>query len=272
MKPIMFAFTTIMAFAVALPSEVLAQTESETAEAEILMRELDRCKSIVDDAGRRECRNEAYASFAEAEADKAEAAADRAEAAETASDVEAALDEANLATKNAYEAFALGRLGITKERLGVAYDRAAAARKRIRDIKNEAGRAGIEATARAVGERVTEDYRVIYGIYENADLALALADRALEVAESEEDYAEAWKRQRDAKQYRDSVNTIALRAERLTNASVNSVNVAINYLRQAEGESDGSNVHNLVELAKMSSSAAAENAVEVKNLRAQLEE
>lgn len=293
MKPIMRAAFAMLAFAL-LPSEVWAQAEGEhpNPNAEILMRELDRCESIIDQRGQRECKSEAYAKLAEAEANRAEAAADEAEAAATRGDieaVEAVHEEAELALKNASGAWQLGVLGHTYERIRVAYDRASAAEKRAREAKYETARVVREAeaeaaaretqaesaelatTARTIGERVTEDYRVIYGIFEDAELALALAERALESAENEEDYAEAWKRHRDAKQHRDSVSAIAARAERLANESVNSVNEAINYLSQAEAESDNLTIHNLGELAKMSVGNAAENVIEVTNLRAQLE-
>ena len=233
--------------------------------------------------------------LAEAEAivARGEAAAERAIAAINEGDMQAAEAAAKEATQAFLDVKRYNRYGfyssyglrareaanaISDARLKAYEDRRRAEENERRAAQAEAAReaqaesVGLEEAARLVGERVREDYGVIFGIYENAELAVALAERALEAAESEEDYAEAWKRHRGAAQYRDGVNDIVVRAERLANASVSSVNEAINYLSQAKDEDDNLRIHNLTELAKMSVGNAAESAVEVKNLRAQLEE
>ena len=129
-----------------------------------------------------------------------------------------------------------------------------------------------EAAAREIGARVTEDYGVIYGFYENAELAVALAERALEAAESEDDYAEAWKLHREAVQYRDSVNDIAVRAERFVASSEKSIREAMHYLSQAEAESDESRIHKLIKLANTPLKSASGSASFIADLRVQLEE
>ena len=98
-----------------------------------------------------------------------------------------------------------------------------AERKREAAEREAAHNEAVERASEAA-ERAVEDYRVIYGIFENAELAVALAERALENAENEEDYAEAWKRHREVEQYRDSVGAIAIRAEHLAISARDSVN------------------------------------------------
>ena len=121
------------------------------------------------------------------------------------------------------------------------------------DTANEvAVKCASEAAARAV-----EDFRVIYGILENAELAVALAERALENAESEEDYAEAWKRHREAAQYRDSVKDIAVRADSLAVSARDNANKAA--------------VAAAPEWVFDAGSRAVRSASEVANLRAQVE-
>ena len=244
MKPIMRAAFAVLAFAL-LPSEVLAQDEGAAAEAE-------------------------------AAAAEAEAAAVSAEAAAEAGDVKAAA----AAYKEAQEAhFSAGvaydnsldmlnarvsdpRVKVAYERAGEALARAMAANRRAdvvageREI-NEAPERAREAAAAA--ERAVEDYRVIYGILESAELAVALAERALENAESEENYAEAWKRHREAEQYRDSLSAIAIRAESLAVSARERANWA--------AENVDIEPYRIAGWAR----EAAENANEIANLRAQVE-
>ena len=294
MKPIMLVLAIMMAFAV-LPSGVWAQdgeSEQLRAEAERLRAEAEAAREAAyntEDGLRGFARGRALrAAFpamlhAEAQAARAEAEAARSEgdikaANEAVREARGALEgiETVIFEAGDYgEAGTLGKAKAVKADIERELERANAALAALHETvarEAQAESVGLEEAARLVGERVREDYGVIFGIYENAELAVALAERALEAAESEEDYAEAWKRHRGAAQYRDGVNDIVVRAEGLANASVSSVNAAINYLSQAKDEDDNLRIHNLTELAKMAVGNAAENAVEVKNLRAQLEE
>lgn len=155
---------------------------------------------------------------------QAEAAADRAETAAREGDIEgarAAEDEARDAAADAAgAAHADASLREARDR---AWEHVRRAQTAINAAEAQAHNEGVER-AREAAERAVEDYRVIYGILEDAELAVALAERAMENAESEEDYAEAWKHHREVEQYRDSVGAIAIRAEHLAVSARDSVN------------------------------------------------
>ena len=150
-----------------------------------------------------------------------------------------------------------------------AAERAREAQERARERAREAQERAREAAARAV-----EDYRFIYGIVENAELAVALAKRALENAESEEDYAETWRRHREATQYAESVFAISREAERLAVSARDNAESAASFRDfgiQADGLNNSPGADNYYRLANNAAQAAVENANEVANLRAQLE-
>ena len=192
MKPTMLAFAIGVAIAFAWPSAVWAQDE--------------------------------WAEQAEEYVAQAEAAAKRAETAAREGDIEgarAAEEEArNAAVDAALVAHADASLREARDR---AWEHVRRAQTAINAAEAQAHNEAVERASEAA-ERAVEDYRVIYGILEDAELAVALAERAMENAENEEDYAEAWKRHREVEQYRNSLSAIAMRAKHLAVSARDSVN------------------------------------------------
>ena len=127
-----------------------------------------------------------------------------------------------------------------------------------------AAKAAKQARKAEAAERAIADYRVIESVAENA----ALAERALEATESEDDYAEAWKRHREATRYTEAVLAIALQAELLVVSARDNANKADEWAREAEAYGEMSHFPGD---ARGVARKAVENADEIAALRAQLE-